>query len=95
MDTLHQRALGGTEQMSKNKLTDLNDHLFLQLERLNNEDLSGEKLQSEIDRSKAITDVAKSVVSAATLQLDALKIKAEYSGIKVDEMPTLFLEQKK
>lgn len=79
----------------KNKLTDLNDHLFLQLERLNDENLKGEELQHEIDRSKAITKVADSVVSNATLQLDALKLKAEYQGINKGEMPTLFLEQTK
>jgi len=71
----------------KNKLSDLNDHLFMQLERLNNEGLKGEDLQSEIDRSKAITDVAKSVVSGAELQLNALKLKAEYQGLQAGDMP--------
>lgn len=78
----------------KNKLTDLNDHLFLQLERLNIEELKPDELQHEIERSKAMTDIAKSIVSTATLQLAALKLKAECQGIKKDEIPTLFLEQK-
>jgi hypothetical protein len=39
------------------KLT-LNDHLDEQLERLRNEDLTPEKLESEIKRSKAICAVA-------------------------------------
>lgn len=71
----------------KNKLTDLNDHLFTQLERLNDEGLSGEKLQMEIERSKAITDVAKTVVSNASLQLSAIKLKAEYQGLKDGDIP--------
>ena len=75
--------------MSTN-LTDLNDHLFKQLERLNNDELNGEKLEQEIERSKAITDVAKSVVSNASLQLDAIKLKAEYKGLDVQkDMPNL------
>ncbi|WP_018692498.1 hypothetical protein [Algicola sagamiensis] len=55
----------------KNKLTDLNNHLFAQLERLNDEDLSDEELQMEIARSKAISGVAQNIVSNAKLALDA------------------------
>lgn len=71
----------------KNKLTDLNDHLFTQLERLNNDDLKGDDLHQEIDRSKAITEISKEVVSNATLQLSAVKLQAEYTGLKKGEMP--------
>lgn len=62
----------------KNKLTDLNNHLFMQLERLNDESLNGEALADEIERSKAITGVSKEVVANARLVLDAEKHKAEY-----------------
>ena len=55
----------------KNKLSDLNDHLFAQLERLGDEQLKPDELTREIDRSKAITGVAKEVISNAQLLLDA------------------------
>lgn len=71
----------------KNSLTDLNNHLFAQLERLNDEELSGDALGVEIERSKALTDVSKSIISNASLQLNALKLKAEYQGMKKDDMP--------
>jgi len=57
--------------MSKNKLIDLNNHLFAQLERLNDEDLSPEDLRSEIARASAITHLGKTIVTNARLVLDA------------------------
>ena len=64
----------------KNKLIDLNDHLFAQLERLNDEKTTGEALASEIERSKALTGVACKIIDNAKLALDAEKLKAEYKG---------------
>ena len=75
----------------KNKLIDLNNHLFAQLERLNDETLNADQLQDEIQRSRAVASISKEVVSNARLALDADKHRREYGiGSNLPEM----LEQK-
>jgi len=64
----------------QNTLGDLNNHLFAQLERLGDEDLKGEELQEEINRSKSISDVATKIISNGNLVLQAEKFKAETLG---------------
>jgi len=72
----------------KNKLTDLNNHLFAQLERLSDEDIKGDELAEEIARSKAVTSVSREIVNNGKLVLDAEK--AATAGRLVDrKVPTM------
>lgn len=57
----------------KNRLTDLNNHLFEQLERLNNDELTGDELSEEIRRSRAVTGVASHIIQNGELVLKAYK----------------------
>ncbi|QEW06331.1 hypothetical protein [Nitrincola iocasae] len=61
----------------KNKLSDLNNHLFAQLERLSDEDLKGEDLTKEIERSRAVTTVSREIIANADLVFKAEKARAE------------------
>ena len=70
-------------------LQDLDTHLFSQMQRLDNADLCGDNLEKEIERTEALTKISKSIVESATLQLNAVKLKAEYLGLKKGEMPAL------
>ena len=75
----------------KNKIQDLNDHLFAQLERLNDEDLTPEDLEKEIQRSKAVTAVSNQIINNAKLALDATKLQVEFgtaarTGVALPEM---------
>lgn len=72
----------------KNKLIDLNNHLFAQLERLNDEELSGDKLSTEIERSKAIGDLSKNIILNGRLMLDSKKYFDEM-GYKTEEQPEM------
>lgn len=64
----------------KNTLGDLNNHLFAQLERLNDEDIKGEELKEEIARAKAVTDVASKIIGNANTILDAKRLQADTLG---------------
>lgn len=75
----------------KNKLEDLNNHLFAQIERLSDEDLTGEKLTQEVARTKAITSVASNIISNAGLVLDAHKALGDNL---VNQVPAMMLENK-
>ncbi|HAS4952606.1 TPA: hypothetical protein I7D81_002194 [Vibrio cholerae] len=63
----------------KNKLSDLNNHLLSQLERLSDEDLKGDDLKEEIERSKAVKAIAQEIISGGKLALEA---QLELGGVK-------------
>lgn len=64
----------------KNKLADLNDHLFAQLERLNAEGLSAEKIAKEITRTDALVKVSEQIINNANVVLRGAALVAEYGG---------------
>lgn len=73
----------------KNKLTDLNDHLFMQLERLGEEDLTTEQIEQEAKRADAIIGISDQIVSGAKLQLDAVKIIANHGDRFISSLPMI------
>jgi hypothetical protein len=66
----------------RNKLTDLNDHLFEQLERLNSDELKGKELEEEIKRAKAMSQVATQIVNGHKTIVDAMRVA---SGKGIDK----------
>jgi hypothetical protein len=60
--------------LMQNTLGDLNNHLFAQLERLNDEELKGEALIEEINRAKTINSVAAQIIANGSLVLEAKKL---------------------
>lgn len=53
----------------KNKIDDLRDHLFETLEALRDEEKP-----MDLDRAKAVTDVAKVIVESAKVEVAFLKV---------------------
>lgn len=58
----------------KNKIEDLRNHLFAELERLGDESLTGDALKEEIQRARSVSDVSAQVVETARVENDRLKI---------------------
>ena len=74
---------------TRNKLSDLNNHLFEQLERLNDDELMSESGEEEIARSKAIAGIGKTIIDNGKLALDAQKHADEYGYREARKMPEL------
>jgi hypothetical protein len=66
----------------KNKLSDLNNHLFEQIERLNDDDLKGDDLEREIRRGQAMCNVAGRIIDNGKLVLEAVKAADMIPGMK-------------
>ena len=73
----------------KNKLSDLNDHLFAQLERLGEERLTPDQIASEVKRAEAIVQVSGQIVSNAALQVKAASLMAEHGSKIGPYMPAI------
>ena len=72
---------------TKNKLVDLNNHLFEELERLNDEELKGEALQEERERAKSMANIAQIIINNGELALKAQKHFDEYG--KTNQIPDI------
>ena len=70
----------------KNDLNSLNNYLFEQLERLNDdEELQEDNLDRELKRAKAITGISTAIVNNAKLVLEAKKYADEF-GLNENEV---------
>ena len=73
----------------KNKLGDLNNHLFAALERLSDEDMTAEQIEQEAKRASAIVAVADTIISNADTQLKAAKLWAEHGQQIMPMLPQI------
>lgn len=78
----------------KNTLNDLNNYLFEQLERLQDDSLDDAGLEREIQRSEAVQKVAKTIIDNGVLALQAKKHLDEYGQGDRVELPMLGMTDK-
>jgi hypothetical protein len=80
----------------KNKLSDLNNHLFAQLERLSDESLTPDQIDVEARRGSAIVDVADQIIRNAAVQIQAAKLMTERGDLQTPAfLQALALEARK
>ena len=70
----------GEAKPLRTSLTDLHEILFLQLERVSDEDLSDEELNKEIKRGQAISNLAAQIIQNGNLAIKALTSKLDVPG---------------
>ncbi|MEY8462482.1 hypothetical protein [Streptococcus merionis] len=75
--------------MVRNKLSDLTNTLFAQLETLDDRDLTAEDLKLEVARSKQMVAISGQIIQAGQLALDAEKFKDK---VGVTDAPIALLE---
>ena len=69
----------------KNTIADLNNYLFEQLERLNDDSLTDEQLERELNKADAIVKVSGQIIQAGELVYKTMKHMDEYGyGINKD-----------
>jgi hypothetical protein len=59
--------------MARNKLSDLRDHMFAALERLDDEELTTDQIKNEIEKAKSIAMVGSVIINSAKIEIDYLK----------------------
>lgn len=73
----------------KNTLTDPNNHLFEQLERLNDDELDDAQLDKELRRAEGMTKVATQIIQNAELAYKTMVHMAEYGCDRKDARDVL------
>jgi hypothetical protein len=76
----------------KNTLTDLNNYLFEQLERLNDDDLTKEQLDRELQKADSIVKISEKIIENGELAFKTMKHLDEFgrhSGKSTRSVPPM------
>ena len=72
----------------RNNLSDLNNHLFLMLETLEDDNITNKQLEKELKKAQAICSISSQILKVASVQVSAIKTAEQYRLLNKD-MPAL------
>lgn len=75
--------------MTRNRLTDLNDHLFAQLERLGDENLTADEIETEAKRAEAMVKVSDQIVGSNAQRIAAARLFADHGERILPMLPQI------
>lgn len=73
----------------KNTLADLNNYLFEQIERLNDDSLDEDELDAELRKADAIVKVSEKIIANGELAFKTMKHMDEYGYGTVGKVPAM------
>ena len=78
--------------MARNKISDLRDHLFSSLERIDDDSLTPEQIKAEVDKAKAVAQIGSVIINSAKVEIDFIKATG-----RIDSASEIFksVDQKK
>lgn len=79
--------------MARNKLSDLNNHLFAQLERLGDEGTDSAEMKIEIQKAQAMSKLASQIINSSKLVLQAAKM-VEDGKVNKNDVPDNLISPK-
>lgn len=74
---------------TKTGIVALNEMLFQQLEKLQNDDLTAEELETEIKRADAVKGISTQILEGQKLAFNLMKHRDEYGYKKDDFVPKM------
>lgn len=73
----------------KNTLADINNFLFEQLERLNDDDLTEDQLELQLKKTDQIVKVSEKIIANGELAFKAIQHKDKYYGTGGKALPPM------
>lgn len=73
----------------KNTLSDLNNILFEQLERLNDDSLTDEQLEVQLKKTDQIVKVSEKIIANGELAFKAIQHQDKYYGTGNKKLPAM------